>query len=410
MQDRELYRQLMGLGEPWAVTEVKIDFEGLRVDVWVEWPSEQQGVCPQCGKACRIYDHREERQWRHLDTMQFQTILHCRIPRVSCPEHGAKSIDFPWAEKNSRFTALFERLSIDVLLGCQNQSKATELLKLSWDEVHLIQEKAVQRGLRRRVGGGLKHLGVDEKSFLKGHQYATVLSDLDHARVLDVARDRKEESLEELLNKLTEAQRDNIKAVAMDMWEPFINAVEKRLSQADIVHDKFHIAKYLGGAVDKVRKAENRNLVKQNEDTLKGTKYLWLTNPKNWSEQQQASFNELKDKGLKVGRAWSIKEMFSGLWGYRYEKVARKFFKRWFCWATHARLKPMAEVAKKLKRHLDNILTYLKHRITNAVAEGLNSKIQQLKSAARGFRKFENYRIAILFFCGKLDMYPQKSQ
>jgi len=113
---------------------------------------------------------------------------------------------------------------------------------------------------------------------------------------------------------------------------------------------------------------------------------------------------------LKVGRAWSIKEMFSGLWEYRYEKAARKFFKQWFWWATHARLKPMAEVAKKLKRHLDNILTYLEHRITNAVAEGLNSKIQQIKSAARGFRKFENYRIAILFFCGKLDMYPQKSQ
>ena len=93
-----------------------------------------------------------------------------------------------------------------------------------------------------------------------------------------------------------------------------------------------------------------------------------------------------------------------------YEKAARKFFKQWFWWATHARLKPMAEVAKKLKRHLDNILTYLEHRITNAVAEGLNSKIQQIKSAARGFRKFENYRIAILFFCGKLDMYPQKSQ
>ena len=410
MQDRELYRQLMGLGEPWAVSEVKVDFEGRKVDVWVEWPSERAGVCPECTKACRIYDHREERQWRHLDTMQFQTIVHWRIVRVQCPQHGIKSMEVPWAEKHSRFTALFERLAIDVLLGCQNQSKAKELLDLSWDEVHLIQEKAVERGLERRVGGELKHLGVDEKSFLKGHQYATVLSDLDNPRVLDVARDRKEESLEELLNQIPEPQRDNIKAIAMDMWEPFINAVEKRLPQADIVHDKFHIAKYLGEAVDKVRRAENRNLVNQDKDTLKGTKYLWLTNPNNWTENQQASFNELKDKGLKVGRAWSIKEMFSGLWEYRYEKAARRFFKRWFGWATHARLKPMAEVAKKLKRHLDNILTYLEHRITNAVAEGLNSKIQQIKSAARGFRKFENFRIAILFFCGKLDMYPQKSQ
>jgi transposase len=410
MQDKDLYRQLMGLEEPWKVTEVKVDFERQRVDVVVEWSLEQQGVCPQCIKACRLYDRREERQWRHLDTMQFQTIVHCRIPRVNCPEHGIKSMEVGWAEKHSRFTALFERLAIDVLLGCQNQSKGKELLKLSWDEVHLIQEKAVQRGLRRRVLSELKHIGVDEKSFLKGHQYATVLSDLDHPRVLDVGRERKEESLEELLNKIAQEQRDQIQAVALDMWEPFINAVEQHLPHADIVHDKFHIAKYLGEAVDKVRRAENRSLVKQADDTLKGTKYLWLTKPNNWTEQQQASFKELKDKGLKVGRAWSIKEMFSALWEYRYEKPARNFFKNWYGWATHARLKPMAEVAKKLKRHLDNILTYLKHRITNAVAEGLNSKIQQVKSVARGFRNFENFRIAILFFCGKLDMYPHKSQ
>jgi len=101
MQDRELYRQLMGLQEPWKVTEVKVDFEGLKVDVWVEWSLEQQGVCPECGVACRIYDHREERQWRHLDTMQFQTIVHCRIPRVNCPEHGTKSMEVGWAEKHS---------------------------------------------------------------------------------------------------------------------------------------------------------------------------------------------------------------------------------------------------------------------------------------------------------------------
>ncbi len=181
MQDKELYRQLLGLRDPWKVSGVQIDFEGQKVDVWVEWPPEKQALCSECGKSYVIYDHRDERQWRHLDTMQFQTILHCRIPRVKCQEHGVKSIDVPWSEKNSRFTALFERLSIDVLLGCQNQTKAKELLKLSWDEVHLIQEKAVQRGFQRRDEGALHYIGVDEKSFLKGHRYATVLSDLDNA-------------------------------------------------------------------------------------------------------------------------------------------------------------------------------------------------------------------------------------
>ncbi|HDZ00601.1 MAG TPA: ISL3 family transposase, partial [Nitrospirae bacterium] len=149
MQDKELYQQLLGLKQPWRVSEVEVDFEVHKVDLWVEWPKEEQASCPECKKQHIIYDHRGERQWRHLDTMQFQTILHCRIPRVKCLEHGVKSIEVPWAGKKSQFTALFERLAIDVLLGCQNQTKAMELLKLSWYEVHHIQEKAVQRGLER---------------------------------------------------------------------------------------------------------------------------------------------------------------------------------------------------------------------------------------------------------------------
>ncbi len=417
MQDKELYRQLLGLKQPWELSEVKVDFTGLKVDIWVKWPIEKQAPCPECGKSCVIYDHREQRQWRHLDTMQFQTMLHCRIPRVECSEHGVKSIEVPWAEKQSRFTLLFERLAIDVLLACQNQTKAKELLRLSWDEVHKIQEKAVERGLARRSRSseeGIRHryryIGVDEKSFVKGHQYATVVSDIEYRRVIDVSRDRKEQSLSGILGKMSEEQKNGIEAVVIDMWEPYKSSVEDELPKADIVYDKFHIAKHLGEAVDKVRKAENKSLRKEGLELLKGTKYLWLTNPENWTDQQKGLFKELKDKGLKVGRAWALKEMFLDLWGYKYEKAARNFFKKWHWWATHSRLKPVADIAKMIKGHLDNILTYLKHRITNAVAEGLNSKIQQVKSAARGFRSFENYRIAILFYCGKLNMYPQKSQ
>lgn len=410
MQDRELYRQLLGLCAPWRVSNVEIDFEDMEVDVWVEWPPEDKVVCPECNKSYAIYDNREERKWRHLDTMQFQTYLHCRIPRVKCIEHGVKSGDVPWAEKNSRFTLLFERLAIDILLACQNQTKAKELLKLSWDEIHLIQEKSVQRGLERREEEGIKHLGVDEKSFLKGHSYATVLSDLDQARVLDVAQDRKEETLTELLSSIPEEKRQKIEAVVIDMWEPYINAVEVVLPTADIVHDKFHISKMLGEAVDKVRKIEHKNLLQEGLEHLKGTKYLWLTKTDNWTDKQKQQFKELKDKNLKVGRAWSLKELFLDIWEYKYEKSARNFFKEWYFWATHSRLKPISDVSKTLKRHLDNILTYLKHRITNAVAEGLNSKIQQIKSVAKGFRNFKNYRIAILFFCGKLSMYPHKTQ
>jgi len=109
---------------------------------------------------------------------------------------------------------------------------------------------------------------------------------------------------------------------------------------------------------------------------------------------------------MKVGRAWSMKEMFRQFLDYTYKGSAQSFFKRWYFWATHSQLKPMIDAAKTLKRHLAGMLTYIKHHITNVVAEGLNSKIQNIKSNARGFRNFEHYRIAILFHCGKLALYP----
>ena len=222
-----------------------------------------------------------------------------------------------------------------------------------------------------------------------------------------VADDREKESVSMVWGSLTQEQKDKVRAIAMDMWPAFINSAGEYLPNSDIVHDKFHISKHLGKAVDKVRYKENKMLIKEEIDFLKGTKYLWLKKKDNWTEGERNKFQELKNEQLDVGRAWSIKELFTKFWAYNYKTSARKFFKRWYFWATHSRLKPIIEVAKMIKEHLSNILTYLKHRITNAVAEGLNSKIQQIKATARGFRNFDNYRIAILFHCGKLSLYPQ---
>lgn len=406
MQDTALFKQLLGLSSPWEVKSVTPELEAKSIRINIEWPIGKVAHCPDCGEACSIYDHREERSWRHLDTMQFKTLLICAVPRVDCPVHGVKSLPTPWAESHSRFTLLFERFAIEVLLSASNKSKAAELLGLSWDEVHHIQEHAVNRGLSRRDLSATAHIGMDEKSFLRGQSYVSVLYEIGQSRVLEVVQDRTEEAARTLLKTLPEEGNARVEAVAVDMWKPFLNAIEAVLPQADIVHDKFHIVSYLTDAVDAVRRQENKALQAEEIKDLTGTRYVWLKSPKNWSDKDRATFDALKTQGLKVGRAWSMKEAFLGLWNYTYEGSARNFFSRWYYWATHSRLKPMIEVAKMFKRHLDNILTYLHYHLTNATAEGMNSKIQSIKSAARGFRNFANYRIAILFYCGGLNVYP----
>ena len=400
------YALLLGVGSPWEVKAVDLNLEAKKVEIELGWQWGEAAQCPECGRECSMHDCAPERTWRHLDTMQFMTLIRARTPRADCPEHGVKTMQVAWAAPQGRFTLLFERFAVEVLLASGSVSQACALLGLSWDTAQEIMRRAVQRGLERRQLERLKYLGMDEKSFRRGQSYVTLLTDLEESRVLDVVEERTAEAANQLLDTLSPEQKQGVEAVAMDMWEPFIQTIQTQVPDADIVHDKFHVSKYLGEAVDKVRRQEHKELLAQGDETLKGTRQLWLYNPQNFSPEQAEEFSALKDLHLKVARAWAAKELFSKFWEYQEEGWARRFFKDWFGWVSRSRLKPVVDVAQMLKRHLENLLTYLRHHITNAVTEGLNSKIQSLKSAARGFRNFRNYRIRILFFCGKLNLYP----
>jgi transposase len=193
----------------------------------------------------------------------------------------------------------------------------------------------------------------------------------------------------------------------MDMWDPYIAATKDLVPEAEkkIVFDRFHVTRYVTEAVDKVRRREHKILKEQGDDSLKGTRFLWIMNVENIPDWRKEEFSSIRKLNLKTGRAWAIKESLRRFWDYRYPKNAEKYFKSWYFWATHSRLGPIAEAAKTLKRHLPNILTYFKHPITNAVTEGINSKIQTIKQMACGYRNRTHYRKAILFHCGGLDLY-----
>ena len=168
MQDKDLYAQILGIREPWQVDRVELDLKAGEVNVHLVHATGAKWPCVECGAACTLYDHQEVRRWRHLDTCQLRTILHAAPPRTDCPEHGVRNVRLPWAEPGSRFTAMFERLAIDWMLAA-SQKAVGERLHLSWDEVHAIQERAVKRGLERRKAEPVAYLGVDEKSFTRGH-------------------------------------------------------------------------------------------------------------------------------------------------------------------------------------------------------------------------------------------------
>ena len=409
MQDRQLYAQILGITDPWHVERVDLQLDKGKVHIYLKHTEGVRWPCPECDAKCTLYDHQPERTWRHLDTCQYQTVLHAEPPRIECADHGVKTVRLPWAEPGGRFTMLFERLIID-WLHAASQKAVGKHLNLSWDEVHGVMERAVARGLERRKAEPLPAIGVDEKSFQKGHQYVTIVSEVTpgYSRVIYVAEDRKQSSLDGFWETLTPGQIDSIYAVAVDMWDPYITSIQNHLPDAGkkIVFDKFHIAGYLGEAVDKVRKAERKDLAAEGDTRLIGTKYDWLRNPVNFAREKWAEFRTLRQSSLQTARAWALKETGMKLFDYVYETPARKHFAWWYNWATHSRLEPMIEVARTLKRRFENIITYLKNPITNAASESLNAKIQWVKYTARGFRNKQNFKTAIYFHCGGLDLAP----
>ena len=408
MHDRELYRHLLGLTDPWTVTEVKLDVSEQRVDVWVDHPRGLKWKCPECGEGFSLHDHGEERVWRHLDSCQFKTYLHASPPRVKCPRHGVSRVRLPWAEPNSRFTALFERLAIEVLRETGIQG-ASRILRMSWDEAWGIMSRAVARGKSRQEQTVTPRIGVDEKSFKKRHRYVTIVSDLDKGVVVHVGEHRRKSTLDAYFQGLTNQQKEGIQAVAMDMWDPYVQSVEENLPNGEekIVFDRYHIMKHMNDAVDKVRKKEHRALMKEGIDILKRSKYLWLYAKENLPPTYKDQFKAVQEANLKTGRAWAIKESLRRLWSYRRKGWLIRFWKQWYFWATHSKLGPVIQCARTLRRRLDNIFTYVSHPITNATSEGLNSKIQTIKKTANGFRNFQNFITAIYFHCGGLDLFPQ---
>jgi transposase len=131
-------------------------------------------------------------------------------------------------------------------------------------------DRAVKRGLERRGATPIKHIGIDEKSFGKGQDYITVLTDLDGSRVLDVVPERAQAAAEAVLQTLSAEQWQTVRAVAADMLPAYTNAVARETPNTELVHDQFHVSKYLTEAVDQVRRAENKDLQAQDDDRLKG--------------------------------------------------------------------------------------------------------------------------------------------
>ena len=407
MRDTELYFHLLGLVAPWRVESIELSVEKLRVDVKVNHPPEGFWQCPQCTHRGLPYDHSDERTWRHLDSCQFLTYLHARIPRIKCPTHGVQQVAVPWAEPRSRFTLLFERLCVEILRHSTVEGTA-KILRLSWKEAMLLLQRAVDRGLARREPRLPKELGIDDKHVGKSHPYLTVLYDLEQGTVVDVLETRKDGPLRSYFLQFPAEQIAQVQAVAVDMWEPYTRVVCSTIPNGfyKLVYDRFHIMKHANGAVDQVRAEENRELKAKGDQQLVGAQTLFRYAQENLPQRYQERFEALKQAELKTGKAYALKESLRALWACPDEETGQQHLSMWLQWAHRSGLAPIRNLARLVAAHAQGILNYFNHRITSATCEGLNNAIATLSKRAYGYRNLTNLRTALLFHLGGLNLYP----
>ncbi|WP_297337319.1 ISL3 family transposase [Algoriphagus sp.] len=397
-----LFTKLLQLEDGWFVESVETDFKQEEIYIQIACILDQLEDA-ETGELCKVYEHAPVREWRHLDTMQYRTFLRCKLPRIITPSGKVKTVQPNWASDYGRTTFLFETAVIDLLKASKNQTKTAKFMRCGFNVVNSIMHRSVKRGMDRRSYDQIvfDHLSIDEKSFKKGHNYVTVLSHPDSGCVIDVEEDRTKETCKKLLNKsLTEKQLEGVSAISMDMWQAYMQTAQEILPNAAIVHDRFHLVKYLNEAIDKVRRSE----VKNHQD-LKNSRYVLLKNPENLTEKQRFHFEAIADANYEVSKAWQVRENFKDLFGSSSLFATSSLLK----WMTNAYSRKIAEIDKVVnmfKSHLNGVINALTERISNAMAERLNGKIQELKTVGRGYRTFTNFRSAILFFNGGLNLYP----
>ena len=397
---QDAFRRILKVCSPWQIREVKIFDKNKTVDVYIDYESKSSFNCSECGKACTIHDG-SYRRWRYLDFFDYRCYLNIKVPRTKCALHGVKVIDStPWGRMGSHYSYLFEakimHLSAEMTMSGLSKYQGEPDSNL-WRVFKYYVNKAIATQLDLSQ---VKRIAVDEKSQKRGHVYVSIFTDLDTGNIILVKEGRKKEVFSDLRDWLIQKNglAENIELFSMDMSTSYKAGRAEYFAHSEEVFDRFHIKKALNEAVDNVRKEEV-----QYSEQLKKTKYIWLKNPAKLNDRQKDKLNDfLRESTTDTAAAYQMKTAFDQLWKV-HPNSAEALLNNWMENALKTCLRPIERFVKTVKNNFKGIVKSIKTGITNAIAEGLNSKIQMAKSRARGYRNMENFKAMIYFLGNKFD-------
>jgi transposase len=394
-------QEMLGITEDFGIVNIeKVETSEKIIRIYLNYMPKR---CNIAGEFFNIYDLAPEREWQHLSWFEYKCYLVCRLPRYIEVDGTIKTFEPKFAPKGRGYTHQFRNEILKALLKVKVQKTVAELLKTTPYIVRSIMEDAVSKALDERgFVNDLVNISIDEKAYAKGHEYATILMDSDKEYIIDMHEGRKEKSLKALFSMVTNnEQQPQLERVNIDMWKPYINAIQEIAPQALIVHDKFHVIKKLTEAIDSTRKMEMAD-----SDLLKKQKYNLMKNEENRTEKQKEQFELIDKANLKTAQAWHIRENFKLIWDWSSADNSIQLLNIWMQESRAKKIFHVNHVVRLIENHMEGIINGFNTKTTSALHENKNSKLQSIIAKARGFINFDRFRINALFYFGNLNLFP----
>jgi transposase len=379
--------------------------ESLLVEVFPRKNSKP--ICSCCGQDAPGYDcNSQQRQFQFVPIWGYQVYLLYAMRRVECPDCGVKVERVPWAEGKSPLTCNYQ---IFLAKWAQRMSwkETARAFRVTWDSVFVSVRWFVEYGLRHRSLEGIEAIGVDEWQWRRGHDYVTVVYQIDEncRRLLYVTKNRNIKSLLRFFRMIGPEASAKIKYVCSDMLPAYLKVIKKKVPNALNILDRFHIVVNLNKVMNEVRAGEARRMRQEGfEEVLTHSKYCFLKNPENLTEKQNTKLENILQYDLKSVRAYLLKEAFQIFWTYHSPYWAGWYLDKWCTRAMRSKLHPFKKFVKSIRKHRPLIMNYFKAKkqFSSGSVEGLNRKINLTTRKAFGFRTFEALEIALFHTMGEL--------
>jgi len=395
MTQNEFLEVILGFSKPWYIESVVQSSES--IEIKLNYPRGTKFICPHCGKANNAYDNKWK-TYRHMDWWQYKTFIKVKIPRIKCCQ-STETVVVPWLRPGSKFTQMMEMHIVEVA-KCGAISKQAKILRISDTRLWRVVRYWVDKSRERADYSQVTNAGIDETS-KKGHNYITNFVDLDKRKVMYVANGKDSNTITEFTRDFEQHNGvpDNIQNVTSDMSLAFESGIKDNFKNSDIIIDKFHVIKGFNDALNKTL----RDDIKAGHD-FKKSKYIWAKNPENLTVKQTERFESMNKQRSKTAKAYQIKIAMQEIYRLtdKFEAEAQLF--KLVSWMKRSRNEHMKKLAKTIVNHWNNILNYFDNRLTNAILEGINNIIQNIKHTARGFKNYDYFKTIIYLYCGAFEV------